>query len=84
MSRYYNMQIRVHDFKPDKAQEIRNAVEEEWDVGDWHEGDASMEAGGDGSLCGGTSEDEFARHIAETVWDANDGYCEVEVTATYM
>ena len=33
---------------------------------------------------GGESEEEFAARVTHAVWKANGGYCEVEVTATYL
>ena len=38
----------------------------------------------DGNLTGGTTEDEFARELAQCVWAANKGFCKVEVCMTYL
>ena len=40
--------------------------------------------GGEGSLCGGETEEEFTGRIAEAIWDALGYYVSVTVTATYL
>lgn len=43
-----------------------------------------MTLSGDGQLCGGESEDEFAERITKAIWQANGQFCSVEVCATYL
>ena len=38
----------------------------------------------EGALCGGETEEGFADRIAQAVWEANGGYCQVTVRATYL
>jgi hypothetical protein len=46
--------------------------------------DENIVAFGNGSLCGGQSEDEYAGELAKEIFTANGGPCEVEVCATYL
>ena len=87
MSRNYNMNIEVTGYNPDHAPAITLAMEESW------EGDAVISGprdsqciwlNEDGSLCGGQSEDDFAREIATAIMQANQGPCQVHVCATYL
>ena len=90
MSRSYNMFIRVYNFNQDNKDQIQEAAEEEWGgLGDdWYchkdEDGVEMSSGADGSLGGGESEDEFSERMAKAIWEANGGFCQVEVGATYL
>ena len=84
MSRHYEMMITVNDMAPDRKDAIEEAARAEWDFGDCYEGERSMTLSGDGRLCGGESEDEFAERITKTILRANGQFCAVEVTATYL
>ena len=44
----------------------------------------TLTARAEGALCGGEREEEFAGRIAGAVWEANGGYCQVTVRATYL
>jgi len=39
---------------------------------------------GEGNLCGGESEDEFAERASLLIWETNGGFCGVMITATYL
>lgn len=81
MSRYYEMQIHVNDNNSERDAEICAAVEDEWNVSDSWEQDGGTVFCGQGNLCGGESPSEFTKRVAQAVWKANGGYCEVSVTA---
>ncbi len=82
MSRYYEMMITVNDPVPDRKDAIEEAARAEWDLGDCYEGDGAITLSGNGRLCGGETEDEFAERIAQAIWQANGQFCAVEVSAT--
>ena len=84
MSRNYSMTVIVSDPKPDRTAAIQQAAAGEWDFGDWHHDGGQMFGYGDGRLCGGESEEEFADRLAKAIWDANGGFCEIELRTTYL
>ena len=84
MARFYNMEIDVSGFRKGKRKSIHEAVEKEWPIDSFDFHDQSALFGGEGNLCGGESEEEFARRITYAVWKTNGAYCEVNVKATYL
>ena len=84
MSRYYNMSVAVTDARPDRFEKIGAAASAEWAFDDWQEHDGVLTASADDRLCGGETEEEFAERLAKTVWAANGGPCQVDVTATCL
>ena len=84
MSRYYEMTVTVNDMASDRKDAIEEAARTEWDFGGCYESQGGMTLSGDGQLCGGESEDEFAERITKAVWQANGQFCVVEVTATHL
>ena len=92
MSRYYEMTVRVRGVDPLRTTEVKEAAEAQWpfEEEDWMQLDltesppTSFTAQAEGSLCAGESEKEFADRLARAVWEANEGYCEVEVIAVYL
>ena len=93
MGRQYDMDIAVKGLK-EKAHGalVGEAVAQSWNPGygyvDPVGGDDGPAwvflAGGEGSLCGGETEEEFADGIAEAVWDALGYYAPVCVVATCL
>ncbi len=89
MSRYYEMMLGVRGATPDRVDAIKEGVEAEWPFDEWEPwGDpndsTSFFAAGRDNLCAGVGEQEFAARLGRVVWEANGGYCEVEVRATYL
>jgi len=88
MSRFYEMSVEVSGHDPAKSSEIQSAAGQEWPFDDWwFAGDddaATMHASGQGSLCGGESEDEFTERLSLAIWRANSAFCRVSVDATYL
>jgi len=89
MNRYYGMALTVRGIDPKKCRQVQKAAREEWPgFDDWHvqhlEGATILTASGEGSLCGGESEEDFADRLAHAVWAAHGTCCEVEVAATYL
>ncbi len=84
MSRSYNMTVTIRDVAPERVQRVKQAANDEWDFDDWHEHENFISACVAGYLCSGETEDEFAQRLAKAIWNANGGYCEVEVVATYL
>ncbi len=89
MSRYYEMHLRVHGANPDRVDGVKNVAAEEWSFDGWYplgspDNPTSFVSSGEGRLCAGVAEEEFAESLARAIWEANGGYCEVEVRATYL
>jgi hypothetical protein len=89
MSRRYEMQCTVSKVKSSDVEKINDVMLDLWDgwepsskvkVGSHY----NLWYGGEGFLCGGTGEEEFAREVAETIWEAVGDYREVEVISTYL
>jgi len=94
MSRRYDMHIAVKGLK-EKAHMalVDEAVALKWnasygflDPATEEDGESTWQflTGGEGSLCGGETEEEFASGIAESIWEALGYYVSVIVTATYL
>jgi hypothetical protein len=86
MSRYYSMSVSISTFQPHRIAAIRAAAQEHWEAleGDWFEHSGTLSSTGNGSLCGGDTEEAFAARLTEAIWTANQAYCEVTVDATYL
>ena len=83
MSRLYRMNVQVLGYDTEKAEAVVDACNEEWDfdmeVPEDSQAHASLEGTGEGWLCGGESEEEFAQQLSKAVWKANGGFCEVYI-----
>ncbi len=84
MSRYYTMAVTITGAARDRVDAVKQAAEAEWTFDDWLLDDGVLTSPADGSLCGGETEEEFTERLAKAIWTANDGYCRVEVRATYL
>ena len=84
MSRSYQMFVRIRDFHTEHIDAIKGSAEHQWPFDDWSESDDQLTASADGNLCSGATEDEFAEELAREIWAANQGFCTVEVSATYL
>ena len=86
MSRYYRMVVEVRDFKPQRLDAIKAAANQEWEFADWTawSGNSVLEGMGESFLTGGEGEEEFRDRLAQAVWTANQGYCPVALTATFL
>ena len=84
MSRNYRMAVIITGDKVDRNDAIMDAAGEEWSFDNWYHHDGKLYGSGDGKLCGGETDDEFADRLAKAVWQANGACCEVEVYAVYL
>jgi len=91
MSRRYDMDIRVEGVKEkEHGALVDEAISQIWNTayGYIDPGkDPSLLlflAGGEGSLCGGETEEGFTDGVAEAIWNALGYYVSVEVSATYL
>ena len=88
MSRYYDMGVEIRGHDPLRVPAIKAAANEEWSFDDWYEAKAPavpfISAHARGNLCGGESEEEFASRLDCAIWEANKGYCEITVQATFL
>ncbi len=89
MSRLYEMHVEISGFNPEKRDAIHRAAEKEWPFEDWDmfsrkDAGACDSACTEGSLCGGESDEEFAKRLTAAIWQANEAYCQVTVQAIYL
>lgn len=84
MSREYRMDIIVDKHNEEKYDDIKEAIEEEWVVDDCLLTELEASFSGESSLCGGESEEEFAKRISTAIMKANEGPCKVTVHAAYL
>lgn len=92
MSRFYDMTVTVSGVGPERLEAVKEAAQSCWDFDDWEPlpteleqpGESSWVSSGNGSLCGGETDDEFATRLATEIWTANGSFCHVDVTATYI
>ena len=86
MSRHYEMTITIGNFKPARKKAIIKACRNDWEFEDENCSDASgtLTCFGQSFLGDGMSEEEFADHVAGRIWEANGGFCNVLVRATYL
>jgi hypothetical protein len=81
------MAFTVTGANPSRSEKIYEAIQGEWYVDElWGFGEESgtLQLSGDSRLCGGESEEEFADRLSVLIWQANQGFCEVEIIATYL
>lgn len=81
MSRFYEMNVEITGFDPKQTAEIEEAIGEEWE---WEPEDQNsvIHATGQSDLCGGESAEEFAERVSKAAWEANGGFCKVNIRAT--
>jgi len=87
MSRFYEMLLEIKGYNRTNQTEIINACTNQWGFGadsfnDVHNG--ILHTWARDSLCSGETEEDFAHRIAQAVWKANHGYCQVAILATYL
>lgn len=86
MSRCYRVILDITNVPETKVDPVLESIEEEWE---WDEdgyeqvtdGKADIHRQGVSYLGGGTSEEEFAKSLALSIWRANEGYCHIDVAA---
>ena len=85
MSRYYGMKVTVRGYQASPKGLIVEKLQELWDfeAPDVLQ-DGTLELAGEDHLTAGMLDCEFATELARAVWEANGGYCEVEVESTYL
>jgi len=94
MSRHYEMNLDVTNYKIRRLKQIVRACRNEWSFApddfdrEWADPLAKcghrLVANAQGDLCGGETEHEFTERLAQAIWKANGGYCLVEVRATCL
>jgi hypothetical protein len=90
MSRYYEFDIAIDDYRPSREDAIKRAVEaldfgpDATEPHDWERWTESLHITGRRSLCNGQPEEEFVDAVAAAVWKANRSPCRIEVQATRL
>src|SRR3989337_1434316 len=83
----YDMHIQVPCQSLQEARKVFAVLQDEWPTEEETPKffDSTLfQYGGEGRLCGGEGEDEFAERVALAVWKKLGRYTEVRVTATYL
>jgi len=82
------MQVKISNYDKSKIEAIKKAACAEWPFNNPDSftvsGDGTVEASAEGNLCGGETEQNFARKLAKAISKANGKTCNVAVTATYL
>ncbi len=84
MSRMYRANVNIENSVPKREKEIAQALLDFWGFDDVVSTPDGLESSTDNCLCAGMTEDEFARLLAQRVWAANQGFCEVAVNMIYL
>lgn len=84
MSRMYRANVTISKPHPDRETAIAEALMDFWRFEDVDTTSNGLVFDADGTLGGGLGEDEFARELTQRVWTANQGFCEVAVSMTYL
>ena len=84
MSRSYEMTVEIKGYLPEKANVVREAAASLWGFADWYDQGDALTASAEGSLCGGETEEEFAERLSVAIWQANGGFCQVSLDATFL
>jgi len=84
MSRLYGMDLQVNGMRKKYADDVVKALQKEWEWDEAIRRKPSICIYGEGYLCGGESEEEFADRVCKAIWEANHGYCYVELRAIYL
>lgn len=90
MSRLYSATIEIKNYKQENKEDIKEALREEWGFDDWVEasrhqvGQDTITSSAENYLCGGELEDEFSKRMAESVWEVNQGPCEVSLSLAFL
>lgn len=84
MSRSYEMYVSVTGFDPKRKDAIEDAACQEWEFPDWQHYKGEITATGQSNLCGGETEEQFAKRLQKAIVEANGKPCKVEVTATFL
>lgn len=81
MSREYKIEIGIESFKPQRAYKIALAIQEEFSIMFNIINNDLLH--GRGIVCIDEPEREFITRLAKAVWQANMGYCIVEISMVY-
>ena len=82
------MHVEIVGFGKSKQSAIEKAAKGEWNFEEPDlmrlDGKLAMVLEGESNLCGGESDEEFAKRLTLAVWTANGKPCTVNVTAIFM
>jgi hypothetical protein len=76
------MRLDILNHNPEKEEAIKAAAENLWNFTNWRENVNGLDCSAEDELAG--SESEFAERLTIAIWEANEGYCEVSITATCL
>lgn len=83
MSTDYRMSICISGHDKNKEEVIKDAAADEWPFEAWDNFEDEMNCTAEDSLHG-EMEEECAERLTVAIWEANETYCDVVVTATCL
>ena len=85
MNDEYRMRLVIKDWNRDKTDAIIDAAAKKWDFDDSYDdiNDDTLNMEGLDTL-NDIMDEEFADEIAKAIWEANGGYCSVNVMAIHL
>ena len=90
MSRFYEMSIKIDGVQKEHIHEIMEICEDEWNFKEWdvyknkENNTVVLSSYGQGSLCGGEAEEEFAYRLTETIWTKLGYFVNIRIGTTYL
>lgn len=86
MSQLYHIHIKVKDIRGDEWMQLQNVIGEEWCNEDPYMDSVEhvFSTGGESTLCGGESPDEFLVRLSAAVWEHLGRFVEIEIGVIYV
>lgn len=89
MGRSYEIGLSINNVLPERVEKVKQAATTLWSFEGWNitkqtdDDSFNMYAAGQDTLYGET-DDAFAHRLANMVWNANGGFCPINVTVTFI
>ena len=84
MSRMYRANVSITKPKSGRETAIAEALMDFWGFQEVEATEDGLISEAENTLGGGITEKEFSHELAQHVWEANQGFCEVFVRMTYL
>ena len=81
---YKRMTLYVEGIFEGRLEAVREAANEQWTFQLWNHYGNNVFASGKGFLNPHENKEEFADRLSLAIWDANQGYCDIEIQETYV
>lgn len=81
---YKRMALYVEGISQGCLEAVKETANEQWRFQLWNQYGNNLFASGEGFLNPRENRDEFADRLSLAIWDANQGYCAIEIQETYV